>query len=160
MSPHRSSCNILFTAHIATITAETLSSSISACADLVGLAGCVATANRKTHGCPLSLKDFDAMEQGIFETMITKASAPCPSMPDDFKVQLANHMTIQQLIIKLDQLYRTFIVKHWKPKALARMAPKVADTWAALTHLGPDVDTLETGHVLQHLNEQVGMPAN
>ena len=120
----------------------------------------MATANRKTHGCPLSLKDFDAMEQGIFETMITKASAPCPSMPDDFKVQLANHMTIQQLIIKLDQLYRTFIVKHWKPKALARMAPKVADTWAALTHLGPDVDTLETGHVLQHLNEQVGMPAN
>ena len=125
------------------------------CAELAGLVGCVAIANRKTDGCTLSLQDFDTLERGIFRTMITRASSHCPSMPDEFKAQLADHMTIQQLNLKLDQMYRNFIVQHWKPRALERMEPKVFDTQAQLTELGPNVGSLAIPDVLQHLTEQV-----
>lgn len=120
------------------------------CADLVDLAGCVAIANRKTEGCQLSLEDFSATEWDIFSGKMTTVSAECPKMPDDFKAKIQDYMTIQQLIHKLDQQYRKFIEQVWMPDVLSRLSPKVAEMLAELRDLGPNVDTLETQHVLQH----------
>ncbi|KAL3135364.1 hypothetical protein ABBQ32_007552 [Trebouxia sp. C0010 RCD-2024] len=94
--------------------------------ELAGLAGCVAIANRKTEGCTLSLEQFDSNERGIFRDMITQVSSESPTMPADFNAKLADHMTIQQLIIKLDGLYQDFIAQHWTPQTLQKFAPKIA----------------------------------
>ena len=115
----------------------------------------MAIANRKTEGCTLSLEQFDSNERSIFRDMITRVSLECPAMPPAFKAKLADHMTIQQLIIKMDCLYRDFIVQHWKPQTLERLAPKIAATQAEIDALGPPVESLDTHAVLQHLFEQV-----
>lgn len=126
-------------------------------AELAGLAGCVAIANRKTEGCTLSLEQFDSNERSIFRDLITRVSLECPAMPDTFKAKLADHMTIQQLIIKLDCMYRDFIVQHWKPQTLEKLAPKAAATQAEIGALGPPIQCLSTQAVLQHLLDQVGV---
>lgn len=126
-------------------------------AELAGLAGCVAIANRKTEGCTLSLEQFDSNERSIFRDLITRVSIECPTMPDSFKAKLADHMTIQQLIIKLDCMYRDFIVQHWKPQTLEKLAPKTAAILAEIDALGPPIECLDTQAVLQHLFEQVSI---
>lgn len=115
----------------------------------------MAIANRKTEGCTLSLEQFDSNERSIFRDMITRVSLECPAMPATFKAKLADHMTIQQLIIKLDCLYRDFIVQHWKPRTLEKLAPKTAAILAEIDTLGPAIESLDTQAVLQHLFEQV-----
>ena len=127
-------------------------------AGLAGLAGCVAIANRKPEGCTLSLEQFDSNERRIFRDMISSVSLECPGMSASLKAKLADHMTIQQLIIKLDCLYRDYILRHWKPQMVQKLAPKpAAATQAEIDALAPCIEWHNTQAVLQHLFEQMSI---
>lgn len=87
---------------------------------LVGLAGCVAVANRN-HTDHLSLVEADVEERCCFQAMLDDpAEAYAPA---EVQQKLRDNMTIKKLILKLDSLFHDFIVQRWKPAALTFLAP-------------------------------------
>lgn len=87
---------------------------------LVGLAGCVAVANRN-HTDHLSLVEADVEERCCFQAMLDDpAEAYAPA---EVQQKLRDNMTIKKLILKLDSLFHNFIVQRWKPAALTFLAP-------------------------------------
>ena len=87
---------------------------------LVGLAGCVAVANRN-HTDHLSLVEADVEERCCFQAMLDDPAEAYAPM--EVQQKLRDNMTIKKLILKLDSLFHNFIVQRWKPAALTFLAP-------------------------------------
>lgn len=87
---------------------------------LVGLAGCVAVANRN-HLDHVSLVEADVEERCYFQAMLDDPAEAYA--PVEVQQKLRDNMTIKKLIVKLDSLFHNFIVMRWKPAALTFLSP-------------------------------------
>lgn len=87
---------------------------------LIGLAGCVAVANRN-HTDHLSLVEADVEERCCFQAMLDDPAEAYA--PVEVQQKLRDSMTIKKLILKLDSLFHNFIVQRWKPAALTFLKP-------------------------------------
>lgn len=123
---------------------------------LVGLAGCVAVANRK-HRDHVSLIEADVEERRHFQAIL---GDPAPAYAaDEVQQRLRDNMTVKKLIVKLDSLFHDFIVLRWKPAALSCLDPLEQQSQDEIQKLGPAVDALSKDGVMEAIADQVDYEA-
>lgn len=123
---------------------------------LVGLAGCVAVANRN-HLDHVSLVEADVEERCYFQAMLDDPAEAYA--PVEVQQKLRDNMTIKKLIVKLDSLFHNFIVMRWKPAALTFLSPLQEQAQDEIQKLGPSVDAMSNDGVMEAVLGQVDFEA-
>ena len=119
---------------------------------LQGLAGCVAVANcQELKDTPLA--EADAVERQLFANMV-RDPAEAFAAPA-VQQRLKDNMTVKQLIVQLDHMFHSYIVQHWKPAALDRIADLIDAAHKDLELLGPPVEELTTHGIMQGVMNKV-----
>ncbi|KAK9865065.1 hypothetical protein WJX84_002291 [Apatococcus fuscideae] len=99
-------------------------------------AGCVAVINRSHHD-KKTLLEAGNEEEHTFESQVL---AQVPSMPQTISALPAAvqvNLGIRNLISQVEAMYRAFIIKDWRPKALQRLDPMIKAADTNLKKLGP-----------------------
>ena len=111
-------------------------------------AGCVAVINRSHHDVKTLLEAGDE-EQLTFETQVF---AKDPAMPQLFSAQapaVQASLSIASLIAQVEAMYRRFVLKDWKFKALQRLRLIMANEDRQMKSLGPHPNQLAVKDVMQ-----------
>lgn len=116
------------------------------------LAGCVAVANRQQRN-DKPFTEADAAERQVFSAML-QDPAEAFAAPARQR-RLKDNMTVRQLIVQLDRMFHSYIVEHWKPAALLRLAQVANAARGDLSSLGPPVEQLIAEEVMQAVLQQV-----
>ena len=119
---------------------------------LEGLAGCVAVTNRDCTD-RISLAQADSVERHVFEAMLKDPADAFA--PEEVQKVLQQNMGSRQLILKLDAMFHSYIVQHWKPAALANLHLVIDKTKRSIADLGTEVEYLLKEDVMHKIQQEV-----
>ena len=121
---------------------------------LHGIAGCVAVAN-----CHLQTNvdaanvDQHVEERHTFSFMLRDPAAAYAA--EDTQHQLAQNMTVGQLVVRLDSMYHDHVAQQWAPKAMRRCRKSIQALLQQIDALGPAPEALHQHDIVTAIRSQV-----
>lgn len=117
-------------------------------------AGCVAVINRSHHD-HRTLLEAGQEEEQTFERQVFDRVERMPKRMDELPPAIQRNLCLDNLISQVEAMYRNFIVKEWRPKALHRLQPMLADAALKLNNLGQHPATLTIPEVMEAIANQL-----
>ncbi len=111
--------------------------------------GCIAVIS-SSHHAQVALLDAapHEVENKTFERVVFSRNPRMPQLMHLLPSRLKLNLTIPNLIIQVEGMYRRYIIDHWQEDAQALLKPKVAAAKSALDGLGLPVDKLTVPDVV------------